>query len=431
VAEAKREKRAIKASVAGAQGWQKQKFHVKLERSSSSRLPRTAVVASGPVARRAAAALILLAVACSGTAAPAATPRASPVATATPSTGPLRDPGPLHFSAQTIAEGLEAPWSLDFAKDGAIWLTERPGRVRVIRNGKLLPDPALTLNVVTASGCEDGLLGLAVREPYVYLYYTYRGSSGNTNRVSRFTIQGDKLASEQVLLDGIPGGTCYHFGGRMKFGPDGLLYLTTGEGFIASRATDPNNLSGKILRIHDDGSGREVFAWGFRNPQGLAFDSASRLYASNNGPTSDLGLCCHDEVDLVQQGGFYGWPEYAGNLRTSYPQGGLPAQRIGPVAESGNGVWAPSGMAFYAPAKDERPTLILAELRGQALQRFVFDASNPAHVTAQEVVFQGAGRMRDAVAGPDFCLYALTSNRDSRGSPRPGDDRLLKLCPSG
>ena len=399
--------------------------------SSRRRCSTKAVVASDAVTPRGAALLIFVVAACTNTPAPAATPRASPVVPSTPSSGALKDPGALHFSAQTVVGGLEAPWALDFAKDGAIWLTERPGRVRVVRAGRLLPDPALTLNAVTAAGCEDGLLGLTVREPYVYLYYTYRGSSGNTNRLSRFSIQGDKLASEQVLLDGIPGGTCYHFGGRIRFGPDGLLYVTTGEGFVPSRATDPNNLSGKILRMREDGSNREVFAWGFRNPQGIAFDNTGRLYASNNGPTSDLGLCCHDEIDLVQQGGFYGWPEWAANVRTTYPQGGLPAQRVAPLAESGDAVWAPSGMSFYSPAKDERATLIVAELRGQVLRRFVFDASDPAKVTGQEVAFQGAGRMRDAVAGPDLCLYALTSNKDSRGSPQAGDDKLLKLCPAG
>ena len=384
------------------------------------------MLASSEVTIRAAALLLSVMCACAQSG-PSAAPKHSPSASSTPAA--LKEPQALHLSQKAIAQGLEAPWALDFARDGAIWLTERPGRVRVIRDGKLLPDPALTVNVVTAGGCEDGLLGLAVREPNVYLYYTYRGSSGNTNRVSRFTIQGDKLVSEQVLLDGIPGGSCYHFGGRIKFGPDGLLYVTTGEGFVASRAADPNNLSGKVLRVHDDGSGREVFAWGFRNPQGLAFDGAGRLYLSNNGPTGDLGLCCHDEIDLIRQGSFYGWPEWAANVRTSFAQGGLPAQRVPPLAESGDSVWAPSGMTFYSPAKDERATLIVAELRGQALRRFILDDSDPARVTGQEVVLQGAGRMRDAVAGPDHCLYALTSNRDTRGSPQAGDDKLLQLCP--
>jgi len=336
----------------------------------------------------------------------------------------------LQFNQQSVAQELVAPWAIDFAKDGSAWLTERPGRVRVIRNGRLLTDPAVTISVATANGCEDGLLGIAIGEPYVYVYYTYSGSGGNTNRVSRFSISGDKLVSEQVLVDGIPGGTCYHFGGRLKLGPDGWLYFTTGEGFVASRAADPNSLSGKVMRVHVDGSGREVVAWGFRNPQGLAFDSMGRLYVSNNGPTGDLGLCCNDEVDLVQRGGFYGWPEWAASTRTSYPQGSLPAARIPPVAESGRSTaWAPSGMTFYAPSRDEMPTLLLAELKGEALRRLVIDPADPAKVTSQEIVLQGQGRLRDAVAGPDGCLYLLTSNRDSRGTPRPGDDQVLKLCP--
>jgi glucose/arabinose dehydrogenase len=249
----------------------------------------------------------LMLVACGTSSGPpksAATPRPSSTAPATPSPQPTLAPaGSLQFSQLAVAQGLVAPWALDFAGDGAIWLTERPGRVRIVRGGRLLADPALTLGVATGTGCEDGLLGIALQEPYAYLLYVYAGSGGNTERVSRFTIAGDKLTSEQVLVDGIPGGTCYHFGGRLKLGPDGWLYFTTGEGFVASRAADPNGPSGKILRVRTDGSGREVYAWGFRNPQGLAFDASGRLYASVNGPTGDLGLCCHDEVDLVRCGG--------------------------------------------------------------------------------------------------------------------------------
>jgi len=173
-------------------------------------------------------------------------------------------------------------------------------------------------------------------------------------------------------------------------------------------------------------------SWTNNTDPNAAFDSQGRLYASNNGPTGDLGLCCHDEVDLVQQGGFYGWPAWAAGTRTSYPQGGLPATRSGPLAESGGGVvWAPSGMTFYSPAKDEQPTLIVAELSGQALRRFLIDAADPARVNGQEIVLQGQGRLRDAVAGPDGCLYVATSNRDTRGTPRAGDDHVLKLCPAG
>ena len=340
----------------------------------------------------------------------------------------LRAPGPLSFNRTALAQGLVTPWAIDFAGDGTAWLTERPGRVRVIRDGRLLADPALTLSVFNQAGCEGGLLGLAVKEPYVFLDYV-PSAPGNVDRVSRFTISGDHLVSEQVLLDGIPGGTCNHFGGRLKLGPDGWLYISTGEGVVASRAADPNSLSGKILRIHPDGSGREIYAWGFRNPEGLAFDAEGRLYASNNGPSGEFGLCCHDEVDYVQQGVFYGWPAWAAGSRTSYPLGSLPG-RAGPMLESGSETWAPSGITFYSPRADERATLMVAELRGQGLRRVVIDAGQPGLVTGQEIVLAGAGRLRDAVAGPGHCLYVLTSNRDGRGSPLAGDDQVIMLCPS-
>jgi glucose/arabinose dehydrogenase len=383
--------------------------------------------------RTAASLAVFLIAACASPAKPPApaSPRPSPStsssASPSPSPAALKAPGPLTFNRAALAQGLVAPWAIDFAKDGTAWLTERPGRVRVIRGLKLLADPALTLDVFSQAGCEGGLMGIAVMEPYVYVDYVPR-SPGNVDRVSRFTIDGDHLVSEQVLLDGIPGGTCYHYGGRLKFGPDGWLYISTGEGFVAARAADPNNLSGKILRIHEDGSGREIYAWGFRNPQGLAFDSAGRLYASNNGPTGEFGLCCHDEVDQVQQGKFYGWPAWAAGARTSYG-GGLPA-RNGPLAESGTSTWAPSGITFYSPSADEQATLLVAELKGEALRRLVIDPGAPGVVTRQEIILSGAGRLRDAVAGPDHCLFVLTNNRDSRGSPQAGDDQVIELCPT-
>jgi aldose sugar dehydrogenase len=376
--------------------------------------------------------IVLLLAACGpGVPSLTATPEPPPSSTgaAEPASRALTPPGPLHVTVQTVAQGLVAPWAVAFAGDGGIWVTERPGRVRVIRSGRLLPAPALVLNVVSRPGCESGLLGLALRGPYAYVDYTHGGPQGNADRVSRFTVQGDRLTGERVILDGIPEGACYHFGGRLAFGPDGLLYVTTGDGYVPSRAANRAGLNGKILRIRPDGSGEEMFAWGFRNPEGIAFDGAGRLYASNNGPTGDLGLCCHDEIDLVRQGGFHGWPAWAATTRTSYPQDGMPP-RVPPMAESGTDTWAPSGVTLYSPRGGEQPTLLVAELRGQALRRFVLDASNPALVRSQQIVLSGQGRLRDVVSGPDGCLYVLTTNRDGRGTPRAGDDRLLRLCPT-
>lgn len=344
-----------------------------------------------------------------------------------------------------VATGLEAPWELAQAPGGLSLLTERmKGQVRVLQNGALQPGAALTLSVASGPGIESGLLGLALRPgfpnpPYVYAYYTYTGAAGKVDRVSRFTYSGGTLGGEQVLLDGIPGGACCHFGGRLAFGPDGDLYVTVGDGQVPQRAEDVNSLNGKILRVTDDGSaapgnpfpGSRVYAYGFRNPQGLAWDPAGHLYVSDNGPTGELaGLYHHDSIFLVTPGGFHGWPIYAGNVATGQqPTASLPA-RVAPVAESGDDTWAPSGMTFYTPAANQEPTLLVGTLLGQAVRRFVFDPANPAHLLSQEVVLSGQGRTRDVVATPDHCLLVLTSNRDGRGSPHPGDDQILRACPT-
>lgn len=382
----------------------------------------------------------------SPTARPASpTPPASPAPTpaaATPTT--LSPPGPLTLNAQQLVTGLNVPWELAFLPDGRILTTERGGDVRVIANGQLTSQKALTEDVKSEQGVESGMLGLALdpnypSQPYAYVYYT---TSGNVNRVSRFTVQAAAggavtLTAEHPILDGIPGGQCCHFGGRIKFGPDGDLYVTTGDGQQPARAMDTSSPNGKILRLRPDGSappdnpiaGNPVWAFGFRNPQGLAWDQQGRLYVSDNGPTGDLGLYHHDELDLVQKGGFYGWPLYAANTRTSVAQPGNLPNPTPPILESGGDVsWAPSGIAFYAPKRTEQATLLVSELNGEQVSRVLLDPANPAHVTSQQQVLSGVGRVRDLTVGPDNCLYVLTSNGDGRGAGGP--DRVLKSCTS-
>ena len=377
---------------------------------------------------------------------PTTTPgRGAASATPTPSLSP---PGPLQLTPQVLAAGLEVPWEIGFLPGERELVTEREGRVRLIDHGQLNPNPVLTLSVVAQPGVESGLLGLAVHPgfpnpPYVYLYYTYRGAAGATNRVSRFELTaggpaGVTLANEHPILDGIPGGQCCHFGGRIKFGPDGDLYVTVGDAQRPTNGERTSSLNGKVLRVADDGSvpsgnpfaGSPVYAYGLRNPQGLAWDAAGHLYLSNNGPTGEFGLLHHDEIDLVQAGGFYGWPVMAGNLATGQPApAGLPA-RVPPLAESGNNTWAPSGMAFFAPSPTQQPTLLVASLKAGNLLRLTIDPANAGHLLGQETLLGGFGRLRDVVTGPDGCLYVLTSNRDGRGSPSAQDDRVLRACPS-
>lgn len=350
-----------------------------------------------------------------------------------------RAPATGAFRVEEVARGLEAPWSLAFLPDGTILVTERPGRVRVVRGGRLISEPAARLPVA-ASG-EAGLLGIAVhprypQQPFAYLYYT-RAAGTLRNRLSRFRLvsggpAGLRLIGEKVLLDGIPGGTI-HDGGRIAFGPDGMLYVGTGETGRPELAPRRSALGGKILRLRADGRvpegnpfpGSPVWSYGHRNVQGLAWDRSGHLYASEHGPTGEYGLCCHDEVNLIKPGRFYGWPLLAGRTQAARPSEAalrrVPAA-VPPVAESGSATWAPSGIAFLGRS------LFAATLRGEELRRFDFDPRRADRVVRQIAVLRDRGRLRDVARGPDGCLYVLTSNRDGRGEPRPGDDRLLRLC---
>jgi len=336
---------------------------------------------------------------------------------------------------ETVVTGLDVPWALAFAPDGRLFVTERPGRLRVVVDARLQPEPVATLPVY-ADG-ESGLMGLAldpdfVRSGHLYVCYTMRqgsavsralGRGQRTNRLSRLTLREGRAADERVLIDDMPG-AWNHDGCRVKFGPDGKLYATMGDAADPPLAQRLDSPAGKIHRLEPDGrippdnpfaraadAVPSVWSLGHRNPQGLAWDVNGRLYASEHGPSG------HDEVNLILPGKNYGWPEAFGRART-------PSDRfVDPVAASGSGdTWAPSGMAFLAGH------LYVAALRGQRLLRMTLGAGGD--VQAVTPMFSGTyGRLRDVVVGPDGALYVATSNRDGRGSPRAGDDRILRVIP--
>jgi quinoprotein glucose dehydrogenase len=338
---------------------------------------------------------------------------------------------------QTWVEGLETPWSLLFLPDGSALVSERPGRIRLIRDGRLVEKVYAEITVARTG--EAGLMGLALhpefpRQSYVYAMHTYSRGDELYNRVIRLKDQGSEGIFDRVIIDGIPGGRL-HDGGRIAFGPDGMLYITTGDTFDAELAQELKSPGGKILRVTPEGGipkdnpfgASPLYSYGHRNPQGIAWQQKSgKLFASEHGPSGEFGHFGHDEINVILKGGNYGWPKVIG----------APGQKpyIDPII-----VWKkttpPSGMAFYNGSMlgHLRGDLFVATLRSECLVRIQFDAGS--RVKKIEKWFSGGqgegrfGRLRDVAEGPDGALYFLTNNRDGRGTPHPGDDRIYRVMP--
>ena len=315
----------------------------------------------------------------------------------------------------TLVDLLEVPWGVDFLPDGNAVVTERiSGRVL-----RVTPDGLLsrlgTLSAAVPEG-EAGLLGVAVSPDFdtdrtLFFYLT----TGTDNRVVSARLDRTTLGEPTVVLDGIPRGFI-HDGGRIAFGPDGHLYVTTGETGDPELAQDPDSLAGKILRITPDGvpapgnpdADSPVWTLGHRNVQGLAWDDEGRLWASEFGDSE------FDELNLVEKGGNYGWPEVEGvGGRSQY----VDPQLVWPVEQA-----SPSGLA-YADGH-----LWMAGLRGQRLWRINVSAAGKASRPTAWFT-EDYGRLRTVAAAPDGRLWLTTSNRDGRGDPSPDDDRIILIRP--
>ena len=328
---------------------------------------------------------------------------------------------------EEVVGGLEVPWALAFLPDGSFLVSERPGRILWVQGGRA----SLYAELPVYHRGESGLLGLALhpqfpREPYLYAYRTVE-EGGLRNQVVRLRHQGNRGVLDRVVLDGIPARSHgLHSGGRLAFGPDGMLYVTTGEVYERELAQDLSSLGGKVLRITPEGkpapgnpflnrSGArpEIYSYGHRNPQGLAWHPRTgELFASEHGPSGEQGFG-YDEVNLVVPGGNYGWPQVVG-------RGDDPRYRD-PLYFWPEG-FPPGNLAFW------RGDLYVAGLRGQALLRLVLEGDKGHwRVARVETALSGFGRLREVRVGPDGALYVTTSNRDGRGQVRPNDDKVLRL----
>lgn len=335
----------------------------------------------------------------------------------------------------TVATNLEVPWAIAFlptepnSNQGAptILVTERAGRIQHVTSDGTKTLVA-TIDEVLQEG-ESGLHGITLHPKfatnnYVYVYYTYQKSGNNTtNRVVRYTFSNNQLTNKTIIVDNIPG-ALFHDGGRIKFGPDGFLYISTGDAQEPSLAQNKTALAGKILRVTDTGKPAKgnpfadaqgkpslIYSYGHRNPQGIAWHSDGALWETEHGRSGALsGL---DELNIIQSGNNYGWPTIEGNETRK----GM----ITPRKNSGSDTWAPSGAAFI------NNSLFFSGLRGQSLYEATIVNNQ---VTEVKEHFKGQfGRIREVIAGPDGFLYISTSNRDGRGDPQDTDDKILRVNP--
>lgn len=334
---------------------------------------------------------------------------------------PAEETGPAvgTASVEIVATGLDAPWSIAF-HEGTPLVSERDS-ARIVelnddgegREAGIIESAANGTESGGGATGEGGLLGIAAQDGYLYTFFT----TGGENRIERRELLGAVgslvLGLPEIIVDGIEAGLI-HNGGRLAFGPDGMLYATAGDAGNRGNAQDTSSLSGKILRMTPDGGvpednpfpGSLVYSYGHRNPQGIGWDTDGVLYAS------EFGQNTWDELNVIEPGGNYGWPEVEG---TAGVEGFIdPVQQWEPADAS------PSGIAVVGDS------VYIANLRGERLREV--PQADPD--TSTEYLAGEYGRLRDVVGAPDGSLWVLTNNTDGRGTPVPGDDRILRISVS-
>lgn len=345
--------------------------------------------------------------------------------------------GEVAIRAERVVSGLEVPWGILFLGDGDMIVTERPGRLRLVRDGELVRAPLADIEALDIG--EGGLLGIAAHPDFAenrlfYLYMTVRSGGGTSNRVEQWRLAEDRTRAERVrvILDGIPGAR-FHDGGRLRVGPDRKLYVGTGDARSPSRAQDARDLAGKILRLNLDGSipddnpirGSAAYVLGVRNVEGFDFRDDGTMLVADHGPSGELaGRRGHDEITVARAGSNLGWPRIYG----CEAHEGMLSPSLTWVSAA-----PPGGAAIYTgddiPAW--RGSFIVGTLGSRHLHRVRFERGT-ARVLEHEVYLrgdppEGLGRIREVVMGPDHQLYVTTSNCDGRGTCPPDRDAIYRI----
>ncbi len=338
------------------------------------------------------------------------------------------------YRVETVAAGLTVPWAIAFLPDGRVLITERPGRIRVMKNGVLDPKPMLALEQVINAG-EGGLMDISIHPKFSQNGFVYVSYVANTQpptvRVVRYVEQNGLLQNPRIIVGGISA-SMLHCGCRARIGPDGKLYITTGEKFERNRAQDLNDLCGKTLRVNDDGTipndnpfvgnpnaRPEIWSYGHRNSQGIAWQPGTgTMFQSEHGPSQSDAPGGGDEINVVQKGKNYGWPV----IHHRQTHEGMES----PIAEYTPAI-APASAAFCSGKMfpEWKGDLFVGCLKGERLLRLQLQGTK---VIGQEFMFQNRfGRIREVEEAPDGSIWFTTSNQDGRGSPREGDDKVFRI----
>jgi glucose/arabinose dehydrogenase len=326
---------------------------------------------------------------------------------------------------KVLTDKLTYPWEVLWGPNNQLWITERGGKISSIDPATGAITPIKTISEVVSRG-EGGLLGMVLHPdfattPEVFVAYNYEKSGTYTKKIVKFTYSGGTLINPVTLLDNIPAASI-HNGTRLAISPDKKLFITSGDASESSRAQDKTNPAGKLQRINLDGSipgdnptaGSPVWSFGHRNPQGLVF-VGDRLYSSEHGGSTD------DEINIIQKGRNFGWPNVEGFCNTSSEQTFCSANNVAEPIQAWTPTIAPSGLDYYN--KDAIPqwkgSLLLAVLKDSELLQIKLNSAGTGVETVNTFYKNKYGRMRDVAISPDGKVYIITSNG--------GSDKLIEV----